>query len=45
VIDVDFEIIEGKAARVNEINISGNTKTVREGDSPPAPVEPRRRFF
>jgi outer membrane protein insertion porin family len=27
VIDVDLEIIEGKQARVNEINISGNTKT------------------
>lgn len=27
VIDVDFEIIEGKPAHVNEINITGNTKT------------------
>ncbi len=27
VIDVDFEIIEGKPAHIREINISGNTKT------------------
>ncbi|UCG53309.1 MAG: outer membrane protein assembly factor BamA [Candidatus Latescibacterota bacterium] len=27
IIDVDFEIVEGEPAHINEINISGNTKT------------------